>query len=84
MEHQAPHPPSNLRGVFPRCSDAEDTLFAQLLGANGGSQAGDERTGLAVAGALRRMRLYTREFGERGLILVEDREFARWAKMQGR
>jgi hypothetical protein len=46
--------------------------------------AADPRTALGVAGALRKMRLYSREFGDRGLVVVEPREFWRWARIQTR
>jgi hypothetical protein len=41
---------------------------------------GDERTGLGVAGVLRRLRLWAREYGERGFILLEAKELTRWCK----
>lgn len=45
---------------------------------------GDERTGLGVAGVLRRLRLYAREYGDRGFILVESKELTRWCKAMQR
>ena len=41
---------------------------------------GDERTGLGVAGVLRRLRLWAREYSDRGLILLEAKEITRWCK----
>ncbi|KAL4533067.1 hypothetical protein Ndes2526A_g08520 [Nannochloris sp. 'desiccata'] len=42
---------------------------------------GDERTGLGVAGVLRRLRLWSREYSPEGLIVVEPRQVMKWAKM---
>jgi pentatricopeptide repeat protein len=42
---------------------------------------GDERSGLGVAGVLRRLRLWSREYSPEGLIVVEPRQVMRWAKL---
>lgn len=42
---------------------------------------GDERCGLGVAGVLRRLRLWSREYSPEGLIVVEPRQMMKWAKM---
>ncbi len=42
---------------------------------------GDERSGLGVAGVLRRLRLWSREYSPEGLIVVEPRQVMKWAKM---
>ena len=79
------HGPSN--HLFDDSEDEEqgmtfadaDAAFARAAGGPG-APAGDERTGLGVAGVLRRLRLWAREYGERGLILLEARELTRWCK----
>ncbi|KAL4443545.1 hypothetical protein ABPG75_011282 [Micractinium tetrahymenae] len=63
---------------------ASDAAFALASAGGGGpgddSQPADERTGLGVAGVLRRLRLWAREYGERGFILLEAKEITRWCK----
>ncbi len=63
-------------------SDAAFARAAAATGAPGaaGGAGGDERTGLGVAGVLRRLRLWAREYGERGFILLEAKELTRWCK----
>lgn len=59
-----------------------DAAFARAAAATPapGACTGDERTGLGVAGVLRRLRLWSREYGERGFILLEAKELTRWCK----
>lgn len=63
-----------------------DAAFARAARAVRAPDAapGDERTGLGVAGVLRRLRLWAREYGERGLILLEAKELTRWCKAMQR
>lgn len=56
-----------------------DAAFA-LASAGAAADGADERTGLGVAGVLRRLRLWAREYGERGFILLEAKEITRWCK----
>lgn len=61
-------------------SSSDDDVFGRAL-REGQECTGDERTGLGVAGILRRLRLWAREYSPEGLIVVEPREVTRWAKM---
>lgn len=61
-------------------SSSDDDVFGRAL-REGQECTGDERTGLGVAGVLRRLRLWAREYSPEGLIVVEPREVTRWAKM---
>ena len=58
--------------------DDSDAAYARAAAAT--ECTGDERTGLGVAGVLRRLRLWAREYGERGFILLEAKELTRWCK----
>jgi hypothetical protein len=61
-----------------------DEAFALASAAAGSATPGDERTGLGVAGVLRRLRLWAREYGDRGFILLEAKEVTRWCKATAR
>ena len=58
----------------------ENDVFTRAL-TEGQECTGDEKTGLGVAGILRRLRLWAREYSPEGLIVVEAREVTRWSKM---
>lgn len=62
---------------------AADAAFAAASAAPAVPR-GDERTGLGVAGVLRRLRLWGREQAERGVIELEGREVTRWCKVTQR
>jgi hypothetical protein len=74
------------------CSDEESydeygaPLAASPAAVNGALPAaeGDTRTGLGVAGVLRRLRLWAREHSEQGLIVLEAKELTRWCKTTAR
>lgn len=69
-----------------------DAAFARAAGSAAaataavgeGASAGNEKTGLGVAGVMRRLRLWAREYGERGFILLEAKELTRWCKAMQR
>lgn len=63
-------------------SDAEydSSMDDGALRAEDEAPFADERTGLGVAGVLRRVRLWAREYSPEGLIVLEPREIGRWAK----
>lgn len=63
--------------------DETDAAYARAA-ASAEALDADERTGLGVAGVLRRLRLWAREYGERGFILLEAKELTRWCKITQR
>ncbi|KAI3428088.1 hypothetical protein D9Q98_006471 [Chlorella vulgaris] len=69
-------------------SDADDAFARASSDASEAATAapggGDERTGLGVAGVLRRLRIWAREYGDRGFILLESKEITRWCKAMAR
>ena len=67
-------------GTFEGGSENDNDMFSQALKENE-ECTGDEKTGLGVAGVLRRLRLWSREYSPEGLIVVEVREVTKWAKM---
>ena len=60
--------------------DEEEDVFRGAL-KHSEECAGDARTGLGVAGVLRRLRLWAREFSHEGLIVIEPQQMTRWSKM---
>jgi hypothetical protein len=64
--------------------DADEAFARASSAAAAVEGAGDERTGLGVAGVLRRLRLWAREYGDKGLILLEAKEITRWCKATAR
>eukprot|EP00887_Chlorella_sp_A99_P002066 scaffold18.g2066.t1 len=67
-------------------SDEERQSFAEAdaafaAAAAGPPAPGDARTGLGVAGVLRRLRLWGQELAEEGMIVLEGREITRWCKV---
>lgn len=68
-----------LADIFDGDEDEYELSAATLR--NPGDSCADERTGLGVAGTLRRLRLWAREYSPEGLIVIEPKQFTRWAKM---
>lgn len=63
-------------------SEMEELELAMKEQEGKGNEAfADDRTGLGVAGVLRRLRLWAREYSPEGLIILEPRELGRWSKV---
>ena len=63
-------------------ADADRQFAAASKGA--AAPAADTRTGLGVAGSLRRLRLWAKEYDDKGVIILEPKEVMRWAKLTQR
>ena len=57
--------------------DDDDDVFASASE----EAMADEKTGLGVAGVLRRLQLWAKENGEQGIIVIEQKEAVRWCKL---
>ncbi len=79
------YPPSASHLTALSIADTEDEASSDEDIFNGALKndeecTGDERSGLGVAGVLRRLRLWSREYSPEGLIVVEPRQVMKWAK----
>ena len=72
--------------AFARAAKGEPVLHegGVTLGGAPGDSPVDQRTGLGVAGVLRRLQVWAREHGEKGYILLEAKELTRWRKAMQR